>query len=633
MPLLRLTDASIAFGVHPLLDRAQLQLDCGERVGLVGRNGEGKSTLLKILSGELKPDSGDVWRQAGLKVALLDQAPSLPEQGTIYDAVADALGEIGHWISEYHRLSERLTGHGEADLRPLERLQYQLESHDGWRLRQRVETVLSRLGLPEDKPTAGLSGGWQRRVALAQALVLEPDVLLLDEPTNHLDLDAILWLEEHLLQFSGAILLITHDRAFLQRVATRIVDLDRGRLTSWTGTYEDFVRRKAAALEEESRHNAEFDKKLAEEETWIRQGIKARRTRNEGRVRALKKLRDERRARRERQGTARLALDQAERSGKVVMEAEGISLAFDGHPVVRDFSTTVMRGDRIGLIGPNGAGKTTLVRLLLGELPPDSGTVRLGTNLKVAYFDQLRAQLDPEQTLVEAVGGGQEWITIGEQRTHVLSYLGNFLFSPVRARSPVKTLSGGEQNRALLARLFSQPCNVLVLDEPTNDLDIETLELLEELLGDFEGTVLLVSHDRAFLDRVVTGTFVFEGEGRVAEYVGGYSDWLQQRGSAAAVASTVAPVAKAPERSRSRKKLSYREQRELEQLPAEIESLEARRAEVNGLINTPEFYRREPADVQRTLDELKRLEAQLELSFERWNELESQLAGDASAPG
>ncbi|MGY6216228.1 ATP-binding cassette domain-containing protein [Methylolobus aquaticus] len=630
MPLLRLTDVSIAFGVHPLLDHAQLQLDCGERVGLVGRNGEGKSTLLKILSGEILPDSGELWRQGGLKTALLAQAPTLPEQGTIYDAVADALGEIGHWIAEYHRLSERLTSDGDGDLRPLERLQHQLESHDGWNLRQRVETVLSRLGLPEDKPTAGLSGGWQRRVALAQALVLEPDVLLLDEPTNHLDLDAILWLEEHLLQFPGAILLITHDRAFLQRVATRIVDLDRGRLTSWTGSYDDFVRRKAAALEEESRHNAEFDKKLAEEEVWIRQGIKARRTRNEGRVRALKKLREERQARRERQGTARLALDQAERSGKLVMEAESIRLAFDDRPVVRDFSTSVMRGDRIGLIGPNGAGKTTLVRLLLGELPPDSGTVRLGTNLKVAYFDQLRAQLDPDQTLVEAVGDGQEWITIGEQRTHVLSYLGNFLFSPARARSPVKSLSGGEQNRALLARLFSQPCNVLVLDEPTNDLDIETLELLEELLAEFQGTVLLVSHDRAFLDRVVTSTFVFEGDGRIAEYVGGYSDWVQQRTPAIAPATSApATAATPPERSRPRKKLSYREQRELDELPAEIESLETQRAELTALINAPEFYRREQSDVQRTLDELKALETRLEARFERWGELESRVTDDS----
>ncbi|MFO1417722.1 MAG: ATP-binding cassette domain-containing protein [Methylotetracoccus sp.] len=622
MPLLSLNRVSIAFGASPLLDEAELHLDAGERVGLVGRNGEGKSTLLRILSGQIQPDSGEVQRQPGLRLALLGQAPRLPDHGTIYDAVAEALGEIGHWISEYHRLSDGLAG-GAADVRALETLQHQLEAHDGWRLRQRVETVLSRLALPGDKPVAGLSGGWLRRVALAQALVIDPDVLLLDEPTNHLDLDAILWLEAQLLQFSGAVLLITHDRAFLQRIATRIVDLDRGRLTSWPGDYADYVRRKADALDDEAKRNAEFDRKLAQEEVWIRQGIKARRTRNEGRVRALKRLREERAERRVQQGTARLGLTEAERSGKLVVEADKVSLGFAGVPVIEDFSTTIMRGDRVGLIGPNGSGKTTLIGLLLGEVAPDRGTVRHGTRLQVAYFDQLRAQLDPDQTVAEAVGEGRDWIALGDQKPHVISYLANFLFPPARARSPIRSLSGGEQNRALLARLFSYPCNLLVLDEPTNDLDIETLELLEDLLAEFNGTVLLVSHDRAFLDRVVTSTLVFEGGGSVREYVGGYSDWLAQRPSPDRV--EVAPAKRpAPARSQPRARLNYKEQRELAELPGIIEALESQQAALNEAINSPDFYRREQETVKRALDELRELEARLEETFQRWSELESR---------
>ncbi len=625
MPLLRLTDVSIAYGVQPLLDHAGFQIDAGERVGLVGRNGEGKSTFLRILAGDVLPDGGEVWRQPGIKLAVLSQAPILPNQGTIYDAVADALGEVGHWISEYHRLSEGLSQAGAA-LEEMSRLQNRLESQDGWRLRQRVEKILSRLKLPGDELSAGLSGGWQRRVALARALVIEPDVLLLDEPTNHLDLEAILWLEEQLLQFPGAIVLITHDRAFLQRVATSIADLDRGQMTLWSGDYRDFVAQKAAALESEARHQAEFDKKLAQEEAWIRQGIKARRTRNEGRVRALQQLRRERAARRLQQGRARLELDQAERSGKLVIEAEDINLSYGGRPVIAGFSTSIWRGDRVGLLGPNGAGKTSLIRLLLGEQRPDSGRIRPGTNLRVAYFDQLRAQLDPDSTLADAVGDGREWIMLGERRVHILSYLGNFLFSPARARSPVRSLSGGEQNRAMLARLFSQPCNVLVLDEPTNDLDIETLELLEELLAEFDGTVLLVSHDRDFLDRVVTSTLVFEGDGVVSEYVGGYSDWLAQRRTGT---SPLEPAVLAEEKPRAakggpaRRKLGYRERCELDQLPDTIERLENRHKELNARINTPDFYRQDATDVQRVLDELKDLEASLEQTFERWNELES----------
>lgn len=620
MPFIRLADLTIAFGVNPVLDKAQFLLDPGERVGLIGRNGEGKSTLLKLISGALLPDSGEVWRQPGIKIALLEQAPTLPEQSVLYDAVADALGDVGHLISEYHRLSSQ----PDCDLNELGRLQNLLEAQDGWSLQQRVETVLKRLDLPGDMKVSGLSGGWQRKVSLARALVTDPDVLLLDEPTNHLDLEAIIWLEEHLLQFSGAILLITHDRAFLQKIATRIIDLDRGKLTSWPGNYADYLIKKAAALEDEAKHNALFDKKLAQEEVWIRQGIKARRTRNEGRVRALKKLRNERAQRRTQQGTATIEVEQSERSGKRVIVADKICFAYADKVIFKDFSTTILRGDKIGLIGPNGAGKSTLLKVLLQQIQPQSGHVELGTKLNIAYFDQLRTDLDPEESLADAVGDGKDFVEVNGQRQHIMSYLGQFLFSPQRARSPIKSLSGGERNRALLAKLFTTPCNLLVMDEPTNDLDMETLELLEELLVNFEGTLILVSHDRDFIDHVATSTLVFEGNGKIGEYIGGYSDWLSQ--AKQTQAATTPPVAPKPEQARThppKKKLSFKEQRELEALPAFIEALEMRQAELNSLINSAEFYKKDAATVKNLLDEAQSLPEKLEQNYARWNELEA----------
>ncbi|WNV06200.1 ATP-binding cassette domain-containing protein [Candidatus Methylospira mobilis] len=633
MALIKLTDVSIAFGVRPVLDHAEFQLDPGERVGLIGRNGEGKSTLMKAVSGLVSIDSGDLWRQPGLRIAMLEQEPVLPDNATIYQATADALGEVGRLITEYHEVLGQIET-DPAALDKLGQLQHELESLDGWSLQQRVESVLSRLNLPGELPVQGLSGGWRRRVALARALVIDPEVLLLDEPTNHLDMETILWLEEQLLQFSGAVLLVTHDRAFLQKVATRIIDLDRGKLTSWPGSYSDFLEKKAAALEEEARHNDLFDKKLAQEEVWIRQGIKARRTRNEGRVRALKKLRQERSERRSLQGKAKISMETAERSGKMVIEVEDVSLAFgEGSKVLDGFSTTIMRGDRIGLIGPNGAGKSTLIKVLLKQIEPQSGTVRHGTRLSIAYYDQLRAEMDPQQTLADAVGNGKDYVEINGQRRHIMSYLGDFLFSPARARSPVSTLSGGERNRAFLARLFSQPCNLLIMDEPTNDLDMETLELLEELLMDFDGTLILVSHDRAFLDNVVTSSLVFEGNGVVNEYVGGYSDWLEYKklSEAAATPDKNKPALAASQQKtaiespKTAKKLSYKDQKELEALPAQIELLEQRQEELNALLQSPAFYKLEQRDMNEKLAALGALESQLKQAYERWNELDAMV--------
>ena len=631
MPLLSFDNLSIAFGAEKLLDSASFQLDAGERVCLIGRNGAGKTTLLRLLAGEIQADGGEIWRQPGLRIATLAQELPADTAATVFDMVAGGLEGLGDLIADYHAAALHLAhDHAPEPMRRMERLQHELEARDGWRWQQRVETVISRLQLPADTPLAELSGGWRRRVLLGRALVRDPDVLLLDEPTNHLDLETIQWLEDELLEFRGGLLFVTHDRALLQRLATRLLELDRGALTSWPGDYAAFVEKKAALLEVEARHNAKFDKNLAQEEAWIRQGIRARRTRNEGRVRALYALREERHQRREQQGKASFALEQAELSGKLVIEAQNLQYAWQNEPLIRDFSTRILRGDRIGLIGPNGSGKTTLLNLLLGRLSPGRGQVRHGTKLEIAYFDQLREHLDPEQTVLDSVAGGRETIEINGQRRHIIGYLGDFLFTAQRARSPVKSLSGGERNRLLLARLFTQSANLLVMDEPTNDLDLETLELLEELLLDYSGTLLLVSHDRAFLDNVVTSCLVFEANGRIQEYVGGYSDWLRQRAApepAPAVKPKPAPAAPPKPLKPAAGKLSYNERRELEQLPTRIEDLEQRQRELHVLTADSAFYKQDAAVVARQLEELKRLEAELEMSYERWEALEGRTAG------
>ncbi|MFZ4503519.1 MAG: ATP-binding cassette domain-containing protein [Methylovulum sp.] len=628
MPLLRLTNVSIAFGTHALLKNAEFQLDAGERVGLLGRNGEGKSTLMKIIAGNIYADHGDIWRQPGLKLSWLEQAPDLKDDATIYDAVADGLGELGQWLTRYHHLSLTMDYGDEKSLTELGDLQHQLESHNGWHFQQRVETTLSKLELPGELSIKGLSGGWKRRVALARALVIDPDVLLLDEPTNHLDFESIAWLEEQLLNFQGAVLFVTHDRSFLQTLATRIVDLDRGNLVSWQGSYDDYLRRKAAALEDEANQNAEFDKKLADEEVWIRQGVKARRTRNEGRVRALEKLRDERAQRRNVQGTAKLALNRGDASGKKVIEVTDINFAYQDKRIIENFSTLIQRGDKIGLIGANGAGKSTLLKLLLKQIEPTSGTVDQGTKLETAYFDQLRDQLDPNMTVADTVADGNDFVEIAGNKRHVMSYLGDFLFAPARARSPVKSLSGGEKNRLLLARLFTKPANLIVMDEPTNDLDLETLELLEEKLTNYDGTLLLVSHDRAFLDNVVTSVFVLDGSGKVLEFIGGYSDWLDYSNNQKSTENAAKKIQDNKTKdlksvSSKKKKLSFKEQQELNDLPLCIEELETHQAELNTKISSTEFYNNSPAVINETLAELKRLETQLATHYQRWDELEA----------
>jgi len=636
MTLLKLTNVSLAYGNNPLLDGVSWQIARGERVCIIGRNGTGKSSMLSLVKGSQLPDDGEIWRAPGLKIGELPQELPLADGRTVFDVVAEGLAGVGQLLADYHHLSQNIQN--EADLDKLMHVQQELEAKDGWRLQQLVDSTLSRLQLPADKTLAELSGGWRRRVLLAQALVSEPDLLLLDEPTNHLDIGAIAWLEEALTGFNGAVLFITHDRAFLQNLATRILELDRGHLIDWNGDYASFLVHKEQQLAAEETANALFDKKLAQEEVWIRQGIKARRTRNEGRVRALKALRAERSERREHQGKANIQIDAAEKSGKQVIVVEQASFAHPGgESLIRDFSMVLQRGDRIGLLGANGTGKTTLLKLLLGDLQPTSGKVEAGTRLEVAYFDQLRHQLELEKTVIDNVAEGRDFISIDGQSRHVLSYLGDFLFSPQRARTPVKALSGGERARLLLAKLFSKPANLLVLDEPTNDLDVETLELLEEVLLNFQGTVLMVSHDRAFLDNVVTSTLVFEGDGAVREYVGGYQDWLRQGGSprllgVAEAKETKATRADAPESkpaatpeptpAASKKKHSYKVQRELEALPEKIDTVEKNIATLQTEIAQPGFYQQTAEQSGKTLARLAQLQQELDELLERWAELE-----------
>ena len=639
MPILTLDHIAISFGRAPLLDDASLQVEAGERIAIIGRNGTGKSTLLKMLSGELAPDAGAIWRAPGSEAARLAQdllttplagsAPP-PHAGTVFDIVAGGLGALSELVVAYHHAAHAVTEDPSAKhLTELGRAQHELEERDGWSVEQRVEMVLTQLGLDAEARFDTLSGGWRRRVLLARALVAQPSLLLLDEPTNHLDVEAIEWLEQFLLDYAGAIVIVTHDRAFLQRLATRIVELDRGRLTSWPGDYRSFLEKKAALLESEAVAGAKFDKLLAQEEVWLRRGVKARRTRDEGRVKALMAMRDARAARRAQIGDVRLQIDMAERSGQVVFEAERVSKSYGGEPVVRDVSTRIMRGDRVGLIGPNGAGKTTLLRLLVGELTPDTGEVRAGSNVQIAYFDQQREQLDPERTLVDTIGDGNDTVTVGGQPRHVHGYLEDFLFPPDRARSKVKALSGGERSRLLLARLFTRPANVLVLDEPTNDLDIETLELLEARLAEFSGTVLIVSHDRRFLDNVVTSTLAFEGGGRVGEYVGGYEDWLRQRPAAGAAPQASvpprppasAPPAPRPASQPPEKKLSFKERRELESLPGRIEALEEEERALQARAAAPDFYKEGAEAIKAALAQSEDVTRERERAYARWVDL------------
>jgi ATP-binding cassette subfamily F protein uup len=624
--LLKLNKVSLNYGTQVLLDDVDFALRKGGRIGLLGRNGAGKTTLLKVIEGEIIPENGERWLRQGIRISYLDQDLPHADDQDVYDVVAQGLAGVGELLARYHHAIV------DEDMRALESIQQELESKDGWRLQQRVETVISQLQLPGDARMATLSGGWRRRVALGQALVSEPDILLLDEPTNHLDIPAIEWLENQLLAYQGSVMFITHDRAFLQKVANTIVELDRGRLSSREGDYAGFLKFREQQLEAEERENALFDKRLADEEKWIRQGIKARRTRNEGRVRALKAMREERRQRREQAGRADFGMETADRSGKRVVELEHVSKRFDDKLVIDDFSTLVKRGDRIGVVGANGAGKSTLIRILLGDLPPDSGSVKLGTRLEIAYSDQLRVNLDPEKDLIDNVCGGREFIEINGRKRHAISYLGDFLFAPDRVRMPVKALSGGEQNRAILARLFSKPANLLVLDEPTNDLDVETLELLEEILLEFDGTVLLVSHDREFMDNVVTSLFVLEGDGSVTEHVGGYSRWagmggklvsLEQPGAGSGDEKQ-APTPKvsgrkAPERPAS---LSYKDKRELEALPGLIEQLESRRAELEAEMSAEGFFQQDHAVTQVIIEQLNRIQSELDSAYARWEELE-----------
>ncbi len=634
MAVISLTSAQLAFGHHALLDHAEFSLETGERVGLIGRNGTGKSSLLKIIAGFQKLDDGLLVMQQGLKVVYVEQEPQFEAGQSVYDAVASGLGELPALLKEYDELTGKF-GQGDDDalMERMHDIQVKLDAGDAWNLKNKVETVLGRLNLDGAVLIETLSGGTKKRAALARALVGAPDVLLLDEPTNHLDFNSITWLEALLRDFKGSILFITHDRSFLDNVATRIIELDRGNLMSYPGNFTTYQVRKAEQLAVEEIENAKFDKVLAAEEVWIRKGVQARRTRDEGRVRRLERLREQRAARRDQQGQVRLEVGTGERSGKIVAELENVSKTYGAKTIVKDFSSIIMRGDKFGLIGPNGAGKTTLLKLVLGEESADSGMIKQGTKLQVAYFDQMRAQLNDNATLADTIAPGSDWVEINGQRKHVMSYLGDFLFEPQRARSLVSSLSGGERNRLLLARLFAKPANVLVLDEPTNDLDIDTLELLEELLEDYAGTVFLVSHDRTFLDNVVTQVIVAEGEGRWKEYVGGYSDWERVRDASAAASkkadakpaavATPAAQAAAPAQAKG-KKLSYKEQRELEELPQLIAKLEDEQTALSLALSDPDFYKKTPAEAKRLNDRVAQIEVELMSALERWEAIETR---------
>ena len=625
MALLSLRDITLAFGGPPLLDGVTLQLEQGDRLCLMGRNGSGKSTLMKLISGELVPEGGDISRQQGLRAALVSQEIPQELSGTVFDVVAGGMGKAADLLAEYHSVGHLMAaGKEDALLKRLAALQKELEDTGGWSLHQEVERMITRLSLEPDAEFTTLSGGTKRRTLMARALVSNPDILLLDEPTNHLDIDTIVWLEEFLLKNVRTVIFVTHDRAFARRLANRVAELDRGRLYAFTCGYDTFVERREALLEAEITRQALFDRKLAQEEAWIRQGIKARRTRNEGRVRALKKLREERRQRRERLGSVKMQLQEAERSGALVVEAEDATFGYHDRTIIHGLTTIITRGDRIGIIGPNGSGKTTLLRLLLGELTPQKGEIKPGTRREVLYFDQMRAQLDPEKSVQENVGEGNDTIVINGKSRHVIGYLQDFLFSPERARSPVRILSGGERNRLLLAKLFTKPSNLLVMDEPTNDLDAETLDLLEELLMEYSGTLLLVSHDREFLNNVVTGTLAVSAGGIVRESVGGYDDWLRQTAAAQPEAVVVSPAPQPrqkPQTERPRK-LTYKEERELEGLPERIATLEEEQERLHGILADPSTYKNAGAEVTQLTARLEELERKLAEEYRRWEELE-----------
>ena len=638
MAVISLSSAQLAFGHVALLDHADFSLEAGERVGLIGRNGTGKSSLLKVISGRSKLDDGLLVMQQGLKIAYVEQEPTFDPEASVFDAVAGGMGEQQAMLAEYEAITGQFGGdNDEALMERMHELQLKLDAVDGWNLANKVDTTLDRLGLNRDAKMGTLSGGMQKRVALAVALVSGPDVLLLDEPTNHLDFTSIKWLEGLLRAFTGSVLFITHDRSFLDNVATRIIELDRGNLLSFPGNFTTYQERKRELLANEEVENAKFDKFLAQEEVWIRKGVQARRTRDEGRVRRLEALRLQRSARRDQQGQIKLDVATGERSGKIVADMENVNKRYGDKIIVDNFTGTILRGDKVGLIGPNGAGKTTLLKIILGEEGADSGAVRLGTKLNVAYFDQMRTQLNEEASLADTIAPGSDWVEINGQRKHVMTYLNDFPFSPERARSPVKSLSGGERNRLLLARLFAKPANCLVLDEPTNDLDIDTLELLEELLEEYTGTVFLVSHDRTFLDNVVTQVIVAEGGGKWREYVGGYSDWERVRASAPAPAATVqkagapkaeAAAAAAPGAPVKKVKLSYKEQRELEELPQLIATLEDEQSAITAQLNAPDFYKTNPADARRINERRAEIDELLLDALDRWERIEARARGE-----